>query len=111
MPPKQVEPKTWRLRGKATDGMTVTLGRYETEKEAKADCDKFTREGYYTDVALDPIEQPPPEEDADGAVAHGQHGRPGAPGRPGVPAKPAPAAKSAPAAKAAAPAKSAKRAK
>ena len=59
---KQTEPKRWRVRGVADDGVTVTLGRYETEKQAKADADRLTKEGMYTDLSIEAIEVPPAEE-------------------------------------------------
>ncbi len=62
MPPKQVDPLTWRIRGKASDGMIVTLGKYDTKKKAEADCERFVREGY-GNVKLDPIKLPPPPEE------------------------------------------------
>lgn len=57
----------WRVRGKASDGLLVTLGRYLTEEEARTDCEKFVKEGTYRDVRVDPITpvsppaQPAPE--------------------------------------------------
>ena len=62
MPPKQVDPLTWRIRGKASDGMIVTLGKYDSKNKAEADSERFIREGY-GDVQIDPIEQPKPPED------------------------------------------------
>lgn len=49
------EPKRWCVRGKASDGLMVTLGRYLTEDEARADCEKIIKEGLYRDVRVDPI--------------------------------------------------------
>jgi hypothetical protein len=51
----QTQPKRWRVQGKAPDGLTVTLGRYDTEDEANAECAKFVREGQYRDVRVAPI--------------------------------------------------------
>jgi hypothetical protein len=51
----QTQPKRWRVQGKAPDGLTVTLGRYDTEDEANAECAKFVREGHYRDVHVVPI--------------------------------------------------------
>ena len=62
MPPKQTEPLTWRIRGKSTDGLEVTLGKYDTKKKAEADCERFVNEGY-ADVRIDPIKLPPPSPD------------------------------------------------
>ncbi len=66
MPPKPQPSKwnvkknwTWRLRGKAVDGLVVTLGRYETEKEAQADLERLTQDGTYRDLVLQPIEPTP----------------------------------------------------
>jgi hypothetical protein len=43
------------VQGKAADGLTVTLGRYDTEDEANLECAKFVREGLYRDVRVAPI--------------------------------------------------------
>jgi hypothetical protein len=51
----QGQPKRWRVQGKAADGLTVTLGRYDTEDEANLECAKFVREGLYRDVRVAPI--------------------------------------------------------
>lgn len=56
---KWSQPKFWRLRGKAVDGMIVTLGRYETEEEAQADRTKFAATGGYRDLAVQAIEPRP----------------------------------------------------
>ena len=58
------EPLTWRVRGKASDGMIVTLGKYDSEKEAEADCERFVKEGY-ADVRIDPIKPPSAPKDAE----------------------------------------------
>ncbi len=56
----QSEPKRWRVRGTSpTDGMTVTLGRYDTEQEVEAARDTFVREGVYRDVKVEAIILPP----------------------------------------------------
>ena len=55
----QGEPKRWRVRGKAKDGLVVTLGRHATEQAARADADKFVRDGYYRNVNIEAIELPP----------------------------------------------------
>jgi hypothetical protein len=47
----------WRVRAKSTDGTIVTVGRYATEEEARTDCEKVIREGFYRDVMVDPIPQ------------------------------------------------------
>jgi hypothetical protein len=49
----------WRLRGKALDGLVVTLGRYETTLEAEADLVRMTRSGGYRDLVLQPLEPTP----------------------------------------------------
>ena len=48
-------PKMWRIRGKAGDGLVVTLGRYETEPEAQLDFERLTREGVYRGLELQAI--------------------------------------------------------
>lgn len=52
----QGEPKLWRVRGKSTDGLMVTLGRHDAEKAAEADAEKFVKQGLYRDVAIERIE-------------------------------------------------------
>ena len=60
MPPKWSAkwnlPKHWRVRGTAADGLTVTLGRYETAEQAHEDCDRLTEQGDYRDLAVQAIE-------------------------------------------------------
>ena len=51
----QGEPKRWRVRGKSTDGLMVTLGCHDTEKAAKAEAEKLLREGFYRDVTVERI--------------------------------------------------------
>ena len=58
-PPKWNPPKYWRLRGTAIDGLIVTLGRYETAEQAHADCGKFTEQGGYRGLTVEPIELRP----------------------------------------------------
>ncbi len=43
--------------------MIVTLGKYDSEKEAEADCERFVKEGY-ADVRVDPFKPPPAPKDA-----------------------------------------------
>jgi hypothetical protein len=49
-------PKQWRLRGTAADGLTVTLGRYETEDEASADSNRLALGGAYRNLVVQPLE-------------------------------------------------------
>ena len=59
----QGEPKRWRVRGKSTDGLAVTLGRHDTEKAAEAEAEKLRKEGFHRDVTVEyikPVEEPPP---------------------------------------------------
>ncbi len=54
----------WRLRGKARDGLIVTLGRYETTPEAEADLARVTAGGGYRNLVLEALEvapQPAPD--------------------------------------------------
>ncbi|MEW6249970.1 MAG: hypothetical protein AB1716_04930 [Planctomycetota bacterium] len=56
MPAKYpADPKRWRVRGKAADGLVVTLGRYDTEEQAQADCRKFIEEAVYRDLTVQAI--------------------------------------------------------
>jgi len=52
----QGEPKRWRVRAQSSDGMTVTLGRHDTEKAAEAEAQKFLQEGSYRNVTVERIE-------------------------------------------------------
>ena len=52
-------PKCWRVRGTATDGLTVTLGRYETAEQAAVDCRQLAKRGGYRDLVVQPIEPRP----------------------------------------------------
>jgi hypothetical protein len=49
-------PKHWRLRATAADGLTVTLGRYETVEQAQADCGVLSERGGYRNLTVQPIE-------------------------------------------------------
>ncbi len=49
----------WRLRGKAADGLVVTLGRYETTADAEADLARMTARGAYRNLVLQPLEPAP----------------------------------------------------
>jgi hypothetical protein len=51
----QGEPKQWRVRGKSTDGLTVTLGNHDTETAAQADAEKFLKGKFYRDVMVERI--------------------------------------------------------
>jgi hypothetical protein len=53
-------PKLWRIRGKARDGLVVTLGRYETEPEAQTDLLRLADYGGYRNLELQAIIPPPP---------------------------------------------------
>jgi hypothetical protein len=60
MPPRwQGQPKRWRVQGKAADGLTVTLGRYDTEEEANRECARLLEEGLYREVRTTPIPPAP----------------------------------------------------
>jgi hypothetical protein len=51
------EPKVWhwRIRAKASDNQIVTLGKYDTEDQARADHEKIVREGLYRNVTIEEI--------------------------------------------------------
>ena len=51
----QGEPKQWRVRGKSTDGLVVTLGCHDTKEAARADADKFLTDAFYRDVTIERI--------------------------------------------------------
>ncbi len=52
----QGQPKRWRVRGKApSDGLVVTLGRYDTEDEARTACAALARDATYSDLTVEAI--------------------------------------------------------
>ncbi len=61
------EPKVWRwrIRGRSSDSQMVTLGKYDTEKEARVEHDKIVQEGYYRNVKLEELNAAPLPADAD----------------------------------------------
>ncbi len=54
---RQSEPKVWnyRISGKSSDGTTVTLGRYDTEQQAKTDYENWLKEGFYRNLKIQPV--------------------------------------------------------
>ncbi|MHC4510996.1 MAG: hypothetical protein ACYTAO_18905 [Planctomycetota bacterium] len=48
---------TWhfRVRGESRDGEMVTLGCYQTEKEAELHYDTVVKEGYYESLSVEPL--------------------------------------------------------
>jgi hypothetical protein len=56
MAKRQAEPKSWRVRGRSTDGLVVTLGCHDTEKAARAEAEKLLKAGFYRDVGVERIE-------------------------------------------------------
>ncbi|HOB74411.1 MAG TPA: hypothetical protein PKG54_07785 [Phycisphaerae bacterium] len=59
---RSAPPKVWRfrIRGVSGDGTTVTLGRFETEEEARAEYNRLVEEGYYRNLKVRPVDPPPP---------------------------------------------------
>ena len=51
----QGQPKQWRVRGRSTDGLTVTLGNHDTETATQADAEKFLKGKLYRDVTVERI--------------------------------------------------------
>lgn len=49
------EPKVWhwRIRAESSDGLMVTLGKYDTEAEAKAEYDRIKKDKSYRNVTLE----------------------------------------------------------
>jgi hypothetical protein len=58
---RSTAPKLWRIRGKARDGLVVTLGKYETEREAQLDLQRFTKSGGYRNLVVEALPPPPPQ--------------------------------------------------
>lgn len=53
-------PKLWRIRGKARDGLVVTLGKYETEAEAQLDLQRLSDARDYRNLVVEALPPPPP---------------------------------------------------
>lgn len=53
-------PILFRIVGKSRDGMTVTLGKYQTLVEAELDMVRLSRESFYRDLKIHEIVPPPP---------------------------------------------------
>jgi hypothetical protein len=51
------EPKiwNWRIRAQSSDGMMVTLGKYDTEAEAKIEYDKVLKDKSYRNVSIEDL--------------------------------------------------------
>ena len=62
------DPTTWsfRIHGISHDGTMVTLGSYQTEREAKAHYDALVAEGYYDRLKVQTI-KPKPADSTDSA--------------------------------------------
>lgn len=52
-------PKQWRVRGTAADGLTVTLGRFETAEQAQLEYARLAQVGGYRNLVVQPIDRPP----------------------------------------------------
>lgn len=54
---RKSEPKIWRwrVRGKSSDSRVVTLGKYDTEAEAKVDRARIIDEGFYRNVRIEQV--------------------------------------------------------
>jgi hypothetical protein len=55
MPPQPRPPKLFRIRGRAPDGLVVTLGSYDTEPEAQSDFERLGKEARYRELEIQPI--------------------------------------------------------
>lgn len=49
------EPKiwNWRIRAQSSDGQMVTLGKYDTESEARVEYDRITKDKSYSNVSIE----------------------------------------------------------
>lgn len=74
MPPgKQGIPKLWRVQGKATDGLVVTLGRFDTQEQANLEAERLISEAAYRDVVVQAIiPTTPPEGTASAPLTPGR---------------------------------------
>ncbi len=56
---KEKPQKVYRVEAESSDGVVVTLGRYETKESAESDSRRIVEDAYYTNVNI--IHTPPPE--------------------------------------------------
>ena len=58
---RRSEPKIWhwRIRGRSSDSQIVTLGKYDTQNEARVDYDKIIEQGFYRNVKIEQIAKAP----------------------------------------------------
>ncbi len=51
------EPKTWhwRIRARSSTGHMVTLGKYDTEDEARKDHDRIIKDACYREATIERI--------------------------------------------------------
>ncbi len=45
-------PKDWRIQGTSPEGLTVTLGRYNSKAEADPDFSRLSADGFYTQIRI-----------------------------------------------------------
>jgi hypothetical protein len=55
------------VQGKATDGLIVTLGRFDTQEQADVEAQRLIAEAAYRDIVVQAIIPPPQPEGAAGA--------------------------------------------
>lgn len=53
--PKETKIWNWRISGKSSDNKVVTLGKYDTENEARACYDVIAKEGFYHNVKVEQV--------------------------------------------------------
>lgn len=49
----------WRVRGRSFDSRMVTLGRYDTETEARAEHSRIMKEGLYPNAIVEQLKPAP----------------------------------------------------
>lgn len=59
---KPVPPILFRIVGTASDGLTVTLGKYRSREEAELDLARLLKQAHYRDVVIEALAQPPADE-------------------------------------------------
>jgi len=62
--------KEWRILAESSDGVVVTLGKYDTKESAELDRARIAEEGFYRELKI--TYSPPPVKPAEGDVAEAE---------------------------------------
>lgn len=66
----KLQGKEWRLLAESTDGVVVTLGKYDTKESAESDRARIAEEGYYRKLKI--TYSPTPVKPAEGEEAEAE---------------------------------------